>query len=201
MKLNRIERWFVNSPMRRAMQSLVVRWFRGIRPLPAGADILEIGCGSGVGARMIAEQFAPRRLFLSDLDPRMVALAAGTVSRGAAASTGFCVADVEALPFRSRAADAVFGFGFLHHVPDWRRGLREIHRVLKPHAVYYFEEYYPSLYQNVVTRRLAAHPPHDRFRSRELRREFETVGLELRQTFELKRFGILGVGVKKGRNP
>jgi ubiquinone/menaquinone biosynthesis C-methylase UbiE len=197
MKLNRVERWFVNSPIRRAMQALVVRWFRGIRPLAAGADILEIGCGSGFGARMIAEHFAPRRLFLSDLDPRMVALAAEAVTGDAPACFGFCVADAEALPFRSRMADAVFGFGFLHHVPDWRSGLREIHRVLKPDGVYYFEEYYPSLYQNVVTRRIAAHPPHDRFRSHDLRQEFETVGFELRQTFELKRFGILGVGVKE----
>ena len=197
MKLNRVERWFVNSPMRRAMQALVVRWFRGIRPLPVGVDILEIGCGSGFGARMIAAQFAPRRLFLSDLDSRMVALAAEAVSGDAAACVGFCVADAEALPFRSRAADAVFGFGFLHHVPDWRRGLREIHRVLKPLGVYYFEEYYPSLYQNVVTRRLAAHPLHDRFRSHDLRGEFEIVGLKLRQALELKRLGILGVGVKE----
>ena len=199
MKLNRVERWFVNSPMRRAMQALVVRWFRGIRPLAPGADILEIGCGSGFGARMIATHFAPRRLFLSDLDSRMVALAADAVSGDAAAYLGFCVADAEALPFRSRMADAVFGFGFLHHVPDWRSGLREIQRVLKPAGVYYFEEYYPSLYQNVVTRRLAAHPSHDRFRSHALRQELQIVGLELRQALELKRFGILGVGVKSGR--
>jgi ubiquinone/menaquinone biosynthesis C-methylase UbiE len=182
--------------MRRAMQALVVRWFRGIRPLAPGADILEIGCGSGFGARMIAEQFAPRRLFLSDLDPCMVALAREAMFREAAARTGFCVADAEALPFRSRMADAVFGFGFLHHVPDWRGGLREIQRVLKPAGVYYFEEYYPSLYQNVVMRRLAAHPPHDRFRSHALRQELQIIGLELRQALEIKRFGILGVGVK-----
>jgi ubiquinone/menaquinone biosynthesis C-methylase UbiE len=106
MKLNPIERWFVRSPMRRAMQSLVVRWFRGIRPMPPGADILEIGCGSGFGARMIAAQFNPRRLFLSDLDPRMVTLAAEAVSGDAVACSGFCVADAEALPFRSRMADA-----------------------------------------------------------------------------------------------
>ena len=152
MKLNRVERWFVNSPMRRAMQALVVRWFRGIRPLPVGVDILEIGCGSGFGARMIAAQFAPRRLFLSDLDSRMVALARQAILGEAAARTGFCVADAEALPFRSRAADAVFGF---------------------------------------------AHPLHDRFRSHDLRGEFEIVGLKLRQALELKRLGILGVGVKE----
>jgi SAM-dependent methyltransferase len=126
----------------------------------------------------------------------MAALARAAVSAGAAARCGVCVADAEALPFRSRAVDAVFGFGFLHHVPDWRAGLREIQRVLAPGGVYYFEEYYPSLYQNAVTRRLAAHPPRDRFVGRDLRRELDTVGLGLRQALELRGFGILGVGVK-----
>jgi len=93
--------------------------------------------------------------------------------------------------------DAVFGFGFLHHVPAWRDGLREVHRVLKPGGVYYMEEYYPSLYQNIITRRLTVHPEHDRFNSNDLRREFANVALDLRTTFELKRFGILGVGVKR----
>lgn len=196
MKLNRLERRFVRSPMRRAMQALVIRWFREIQPLAPGADILEIGCGVGFGARLIAEHFAPRRLFLADLDSRMVTLARGSVSRQAAVRCGLCVADAEALPFRNGSADAVFGFGFLHHVRNWRSGLGEIKHVLKPGGGYYFEEYYPSLYQNVVTRHLAAHPEHDRFGSLELQQEFRVVGLELRQTFELKRFGILGVAMK-----
>jgi hypothetical protein len=33
-----------------------------------------------------------------------------------------------------------------------------------------------------------------------MRREFETVGLELRQSLELKRLGILGMGVKSGQS-
>jgi ubiquinone/menaquinone biosynthesis C-methylase UbiE len=201
MKLNRIERWFVNSPMRRAMQALVVRWFRAVMPLSPGADILEIGCGAGAGARMLVRQFSPRRIILTDIDFRMLALAQKRFSEGTPPPTRLCVGDAARLPFRSESAHAVFGFGFLHHVSAWRDGLAEIHRVLKPGGIYYFEEYYPSLYQNFITRRLAAHPEHDRFAGCELREEFAKVELNLRYTFELKRFGILGVGVKKGRNP
>ncbi len=201
MKLNRIERWFVNSPLRRTMQSLVVRWFREVRPLAAGADILEIGCGGGFGARRVARHFVPRRLVLTDLDLRMVVRARAAVSADAALRCSFCVADAEALPFRDCTADAVFGFGFLHHVLDWRGGLREILRVLAPGGAYYFEEYYPSFYQNILTRRLAAHPAHDRFKSHDLKRELEAAGLRLRQTLELSGFGILGVAIRPPAAP
>jgi ubiquinone/menaquinone biosynthesis C-methylase UbiE len=198
MKLNPLERWFVRSPMRQAMQTLVVQWFRTVMPLPPGSDILEIGCGAGAGARMVTRQFKPRRLFLTDLDPLMIALAQETVEQNITTSAGFCICDAARLPFQGDSIDAVFGFGFLHHVPAWRDGLREVRRVLKPGGVYYMEEYYPSLYQNIITRRLTVHPEHDRFNSHDLRKAFANVALDLRTTFELKRFGILGVGVKRG---
>jgi ubiquinone/menaquinone biosynthesis C-methylase UbiE len=201
MKLGRFERWFVNSPMRRVMQACVIRWFRAVMPLHPEADILEIGCGTGAGARMLARQFNPRHLFLTDIDLRMVRLARNRLSLAASPPPRFCVGDAARMPFRSEMAHAVFGFGFLHHVPAWRGGLAEIHRVLKPGGIYYFEEYYPSLYQNFITRRLASHPEHDRFTGFQLRNEFRKVKLDLRCTLELKRFGILGVCVKKSRKP
>jgi ubiquinone/menaquinone biosynthesis C-methylase UbiE len=197
MKLNRLERWFVNSPLRRAMQALVVRWFKAVMPMRPGADLLEIGCGAGAGARMLAQQFNPRRLFLTDLDLRMVRQARKRLSETPLSPAGCCVGDAARLPFRCEAVDAVFGFGFLHHLPAWRDGLAEISRVLKPGGLYYMEEYYPSLYQNPLTRRLAVHPAHDRFTGPDLRAEFARADLQLRYTFELKHFGVLGVGKKK----
>jgi ubiquinone/menaquinone biosynthesis C-methylase UbiE len=196
LKLAPLERWFVNSPLRQAMQALVVRWFRTAMPLTPGRDVLEIGCGAGAGARMLARQFNPRRLFLADIDFRMVTLARKRFPSSALAPTWFCVADATRLPFGSETVHAVFGFGFLHHVPAWRDALAEIHRVLKPGGAYYFEEYYPSLYRNFITRRLATHPAHDRFAGRELRAEFARVKLDLLCTCELKRVGIIGVGLK-----
>lgn len=179
------------------MLALVVRWFRAVLPLRPGADIIEIGCGAGTGARMLVRQFNPRRLFLTDIDFRMVALARKRFSRRPYPPTQLCVGDAARLPFRSETAHAVFGFGFLHHLPAWRNGLAEIHRVLKPNGLYYFEEYYPSLYLNFITRRLATHPEHDRFTGFQLREGFAKAKLDLRRTIEIKCFGILGVCAKK----
>ena len=71
-------------------------------------------------------------------------------------------ADVAQLPYGDEVFDAVFGFGVLHHVPDWRRGLTELARVLKTGGSYYMEELYPTLYQNFITRHILLHPEEDR---------------------------------------
>ena len=58
------------------------------------------------------------------------------------------------------------------------------------------EEYYPSLYQNFITKHIVAHPDRNRFNGQDLRQAFQDAKLALAHTFELKRMGILGVGVK-----
>jgi hypothetical protein len=57
--------------------------------------------------------------------------------------------------------------------------------------------YFTSFCQNAITRRLTVHPAYDRFNSNDARKEFANVALGLRTTFELKRFGILGVVVDR----
>jgi len=74
--------------------------------------------------------------------------------------------------------------------------LTEVTRVLKYGGVYFMEEYYPSLYQNFITKHIVVHPDKNRFNSQELRQAFEDADLSLTHTFELNRMGILGVGVK-----
>lgn len=196
MKLNPIERWFVNSPIRQIKQYFVMRWFKGTVALKTGKTILEIGCGRGVGAKLISEAYHPNRLYLLDLDLRMIRKARQRINGQNENQTCLCVGDAVRLPFGNDSLDAVFGFGFLHHVPAWQEGLAEVVRVLKHGGVYFMEEYYPSLYQNFVTKHIVVHPESNRFNSQDLRQAFEDVNLSLTHTFELKSMGILGVGVK-----
>jgi ubiquinone/menaquinone biosynthesis C-methylase UbiE len=196
MKLNWIERWFVISPFRRLLQHFVVQWFREHAGGARFDRVLEIGCGGGTGARMISEQFEPERLFLVDLDVEMVSLAASNCTDTECADAFFCAADAADIPFRNTSMDTIFGFGFLHHVPAWKTSMDEIARVLKPGGTYFFEEYYPGAYRNWITRRLLVHPEKDRFNSLDLKEGFARAGLSLQQTFELRRFGIIGVAKK-----
>ncbi len=196
MKLNFIERMYVNSPVRKLAQHLVMRWFGRTIALKSGSAILEVGCGRGVGAKFIYDTYQPAYLYLMDLDLEMIKLASQRVNGQNDKPLYFCVADAARLPYADNALDAVFGFGFLHHVPAWRDGLAEVARVLKKGGVYFMEEYYPSFYQNAITKHLLVHPEKDRFNSQDLLRAFQNVDLTLTHSFELKRMGILGVGVK-----
>ena len=196
MKLNWVERIYVNSPIRRAVQHFEVQWFSKKRPLAPGSIILEIGCGRGIGARLILEEFKPDRLMLSDLDSRQIRKAQAYWEDDKQAKINFCLSDATDLPFGNQHFDAVFGFGFLHHVPHWRDGLAEVLRVLKTGGAYYLVEFYPQLYQNVLTKHLLAHPEFDRFKSPDLHRAFQELNLHLSHTIELKNMGIIGIGEK-----
>jgi ubiquinone/menaquinone biosynthesis C-methylase UbiE len=197
MKLNWIERLYVNSPLRLAAQYLEVQWFTKRRPIDAGGIILEIGCGRGAGAGFIFEEFKPSRLYLSDLDPEMVKKARAYLDYKKQINTFFCQTDATDLPFGKQRFDAVFGFGFLHHVPQWRSSLAEVVRVLKTGGAYYLVEFYPKLYQNFITKHILVHPEFDRFKSEDLKDAFRQLRLRLAHCFELKNMGIIGIGIKR----
>jgi ubiquinone/menaquinone biosynthesis C-methylase UbiE len=112
----------------------------------------------------------------------------------------FYVGDAQWLPYRDESLDAVFGFGVLHHLPDWREGLREIARVLEPGGVFFLEEYYPQLYQNFLTRHIVRHPEHDRFFSHDLHRALAETGFRFQGRLEQNRLGILAVVVKQAES-
>jgi ubiquinone/menaquinone biosynthesis C-methylase UbiE len=199
MKLNWIERLVVNNPIRVGAQREQIKWFRRRLVPPPAATILEIGCGRGAGARLIAEAFRPAALHISDLDERMIRSARRYENDASRRQVSFHVADATALPVKTGSADALFGFGFLHHVPDWPAALSEVARVLRRGGVYYMEELYPSLYQNRITRHLLVHPRGGRFDSRDLKSALTERGFEAIHTAENKWVGILGVYVMHRR--
>jgi ubiquinone/menaquinone biosynthesis C-methylase UbiE len=198
MQLNWAERLVVNNPVRILEQRHEVRWMREKNPLPAGTRLLEVGCGRGAGAAIIVRHYQPAVLHAVDLDLRMIRKASRYVKAHLRDRIALHVADAEHLPFRSGRMDGVFGFGVLHHVPDWRRALAEMARVLKPGGVYCLEEFYPPAYQNWLTRRLLVHPREDRFFSADLRAALSSAGFALKAVKELPVLGILAVCVKEG---
>jgi ubiquinone/menaquinone biosynthesis C-methylase UbiE len=196
VKLNWAERLVVNNPVRVMIQRRIIQWIKGVTQIPPQAWILEIGCGRGAGARLLQEEFRPAALHAFDLDYRMIRLARKYLQGEPQDRIALYVGDALRLPYRDCVMDAVFGFGVLHHLPDWRGGLKEIARVLRPGGLYFLEEFYPPFYQNFLARRLFLHPEHDRFYSHDLHQALAEAGFELQGRLEQSLLGILAVVVK-----
>jgi ubiquinone/menaquinone biosynthesis C-methylase UbiE len=195
VKLNWIERLVVNSPMRMAMQRVEIRRLRAMMALEPGATVLEIGCGRGAGVKLIAEIFRPSTIHAMDLDVAMIQKARAYLA-SRRNNVRLYVADGIMLPFRDGSMDAVFNFGILHHIVDWRAAVMEVSRVLGKGGRFYLEELYPGAYQNIVTARILVHPSQDRFRGHDLRAAIAKCGMEIKAVKEFKPFGMLGVAVK-----
>jgi ubiquinone/menaquinone biosynthesis C-methylase UbiE len=198
MKLNWAERWVVNNPSRVFQQGIELRWLHKRKALKPGAVVLEVGCGRGAGADLILKEFQLDAIHAMDLDLEMIRKAEKYLPSRQRKRVFMNTGDVTHLPYQSEFFDAVFGFGVLHHVLDWRRGLAEISRVLKTGGIYFMEELYPTLYQNFITRHILLHPEQDRFTSSDLKTALEAQRLSITAAQEFKVVGILAVAVKTG---
>lgn len=102
-----------------------------------GAQLVDVGCGAGASSRALAERGAT--VLAVEPDPIQA-----EKNRAAEAVSGvrFAEAGAEALPAEDAAADGVFFFRSLHHVPRERMddALAEAARVLKPGGFLYVAE-------------------------------------------------------------
>jgi len=129
--------------------------------MPGGAA-LEIGCGRGVGVELILDVFGAERVDAFDLDPRMIGQAQWHL-RGRRPRVRLWTGDVTRIPVPAATYEAVFDFGIVHHVPDWRGAIAEVARVLRPGGRFYAEEVLRAVIVHPLVRRLLKHPQADRF--------------------------------------
>ena len=137
MKLTEQEFKGMNSAVRRFLQRTIeFPLFRKMGLIAAQRDILEIGCGSGYGAVLLAT-LSPRSYVGVDLMPEQIALAQKRQLAGAE----FMLGDVtDASCFLDATKDVVMVFGVLHHIPEWRSVIQACHRILRPGGQLFVEE-------------------------------------------------------------
>ncbi|TWV58070.1 class I SAM-dependent methyltransferase [Streptomyces misionensis] len=98
--------------------------------LRAGDRVLDAGCGTGRALPPLRAAVGPTGVVLgADLTPEMLAEA---VTAGRDRAGVLLLADVTALPLRSRSLDAVFAAGLIAHLPRPEENLRELARVVRP---------------------------------------------------------------------
>jgi ubiquinone/menaquinone biosynthesis C-methylase UbiE len=120
-----------------------VREMMEVRPLRSSTDVgdishaLHIACGNGNPTQLILKYFSPQRVSAIDRDDSLIADAR---TRYGSDVLDFSVQDARSLSFGDERFDAVFDLADLHNYPDWRRGVSELKRVLKPGGLLILEE-------------------------------------------------------------
>lgn len=93
-------------------------------------NVLEIGCGTGSTALLLAPSVG--HITATDLSPAMIAIAQDKLADGNHPNVRFQAARLSDDSLAGQAFDAVLAFNVLHLVRDIPAEIRAIHRLLKP---------------------------------------------------------------------
>jgi SAM-dependent methyltransferase len=106
------------------------------RPAP-GSRVLDVACGTGIGARSAAPFVGRTGLVIGvDVDHGMLAVARKSGGRLDSSRIEWLQADALNLPFRSSEFDYLLCLEGLQFFPDRSAGLRELRRLLRPGGVF-----------------------------------------------------------------
>ena len=203
MNLNRVEKALMNNPVRAALQrTYEAGTLERLGGRVDGQLVLEIGCGRGVGTEILLDRFGASRVLALDLDPDMLARAAQRLRRHIPERVTLGLADAARLPVADESVDAVFDFGIVHHVPEWRSALAEARRVLRPGGRLYFEEVTRQALDRWFYRTFLEHPRDDRFGPDEFVAELGRAGMVLDGPLVTPFFGDFIIGVcRRAKGP
>jgi ubiquinone/menaquinone biosynthesis C-methylase UbiE len=129
----------MNNAIRRWGQRYAASWMERLGGRVDGGRVLEVGCGGGAGAEIIFELFGAVFIQAVDLDPQMVERARRRLAVYGPSRVRVSVGNLTSIQAADGSFDAVFDFGAIHLEPEWRRGISEVRRVLKPGGKFFFE--------------------------------------------------------------
>ncbi len=158
MKQNTFELMLENNALR--------AWVRDtmeVKPMRAATDVGEIGhalhiaCGNGSATELILKHFTVKKVSAVDRDPVVIAAAR---EKPLVDMVDFSVQCVLSLDFPDDTFDAAFDLADLHNYPEWRRGIVELRRVLKPGGLLVLEEISTETFSHAAGRLFKAFTDH-----------------------------------------
>ena len=154
MRMTGFEKCFVNgSAHSRGVAEAAVRRLHQV-PVCRGWSCLEVGCGNGAAALLVAQTYGVRVVGV-DIDPEQIAVARDRA--GDRTDVLFTTADATCLPFGDGQFDIVATNKTTHHVPQWLSAIAEMRRVLKPQGYLVYADLKAPSWLAWVLKPLAGH--------------------------------------------
>ncbi len=168
MKLNQTEFLLMNNPVRNFVQEhLEIKRIKKYAHLPPERKVLDIGCGTGNSSRLIKKHFKTKKIYAVDIDKRMISIAK---KKNEDPSISFEVENATHLKFKNDSFEAIFDLGVIHHIPQWKKCLRELKRVLKPGGQLIIEDLSLETFSTPIgkiMRKILDHPYHAMYKESE----------------------------------
>ncbi|MFX1574884.1 MAG: class I SAM-dependent methyltransferase [Promethearchaeota archaeon] len=185
--IDTLDKIFVNSPLKKFMQKyfemkIFKKLLKSHNIHIANKTILDAGCGSGFGLKLIQKEFHPLNLYGFDILPEQV-IKAQKKNLDARISIG----DIRNIKFPEMKFDVVFVFTVLHHIPQYPKALKEISRVLKPGGFLLIDELNKRLLDFFEKFLGVKHPKKSRFQWFEFYRAIKKAKMKI---IDMKTFTI-----------
>ena len=197
MKMNTLEKLAMNNPVRLLIQRhYELPLLEKLGGRLDGMNVLEVGCGRGVGTELLIERLGAAKVHAIDLDESMLKHAHKRLSKYDSTRLKLETGDVTAIDAPDQTYDAVVNFAAIHHVPNWQAAIAEISRVLAPGGLFFFQEVTAQWILRWPYRVLFEHPMENRFSSEEFIAEVENQGIKVSDNWEKRGGGdfVFGVG-------
>lgn len=125
--------------------------------LPAGANVLDVGCGTGASALPAAQAVGPNGFVVGvDLSARLLDRARTTTAMYRLTNVEFRLADMTALGFPDGRFDAVVSVFSIFFVPDMEGLVRELWRMVRPGGKLAVTTWGPRIFEPAYSRWLIA---------------------------------------------
>lgn len=115
-------------------------WIFSHYDMKSDCEILELGCGTGdTWKNHIKELDKNIHILLTDFSEGMLDTAKENLGRQS--NIDYNIVDIQQIPYENDRFDRVIANMMLYHVPDLKKGLSEVERVLSPGGVFYCATY------------------------------------------------------------
>ena len=193
MKMNHLEYFLMTFDLGRSIYLKgIVQELHKLSKLPSGKKLLEIGCGNGIGTLFIQQSFKPAEFIATEYDESLVEVAK-IKTRGMPVIVE--PGNAADLRFQDNEFDAVIGLSVIHHIPNWKDCLNELHRVTKPGGLLIIKELSIETFETPfgkVARRFVEHPYDDMLKKNDFFKHLASIGFNVLVDRPHSMLGVLG---------